>query len=198
MIMGRKRKTRAERQAEKEARRDKKKRGDALYEEVDTVPNHMKNWETYRVAIQLTSKGPLHVFTVKENDRNKVAPFVRHMYELKSLEEAAFCEIHRIAGGGQVEVIYGDLNSEWPRTREIWHKGYRVQGKSGRMLSVGGSENQDPIATSVRTKQAQALADAKYGSTTPPATRTPVGATSTIQYHHGERYILRKLQMKVA
>lgn len=194
--MGRKRKSRAERQAEKEERR-RTKSGNVSYQEVDTIPRHMKDWETFRVAIQLTAKGPLHVFTVKDKDSARVAPFVRRMYDLKSLEEAAFCEIHRIAGGGQVEVIYGDLAAAWPRTKEIWHKGYRVEGKSGRMLAVGGSENQDPIAASVRVKQSQAEADAK----TKPATtgnRTPVNQTSVIQYHHGERFIVRKLRMKVA
>lgn len=153
----------------------------------------MKDWQSFRVAIQLTKDGPLHVFTVKENDQEKVAPFVCRMYELKSLKEAAYAEIHKLTRPGVIEVIYGDLNAEWPATKTIWHSGYRVSGKNGRMLAVGGSEEQDPIASSVRVKQAQAAADANTADR-----RTPVAPASVIEYHHGERFVIHKVHLKVA
>lgn len=151
--------------------------------------------DTYRVALQLKKGGPLHIFTVKEKDRNEVAPFAARMYDLRSLNEAQYAEIHRIIPGGQVEVVYGDLKTEWPSdAKQIWHQGFRVRGANGRMLSVDGSDSNDPEAKEVSRKLAVKLSEEKRQPTA-----STTSTTTPIQYHHGERFVNnRPLHLKVA
>ena len=83
----------------------------------------------YEVAVQKVEGGPVYVSTVKENERDKLFPFIARVYEVKSVDDFTFFEVHHIMDNGNVEVLAN--GGAWPKGAAIIsNKGYSVRSKT--------------------------------------------------------------------
>lgn len=69
----------------------------------------------YTVAHQKNVGGTVNVYKMKAADRAAVYELVKRVCQIQSLTDAAYLEVHEVKPNGQIEVVFGDIRSRWPK-----------------------------------------------------------------------------------
>lgn len=123
--------------------------------------------KTYKVAFQRAPGAPMQLYTFREYTAVRTLVLIKALANTRSMTTFTFLEVHEILPGGEIKVVYGNMNDEWPKVA-VHVKGDIIKGRRADGSSVLEEGNNDfNVGTTIRSDSGPNWAAARDYKATP-------------------------------
>lgn len=79
--------------------------------------------DIFKFVFQKNDRKPVHVYTIREDEVDKIYGFCKRLAEVDSLTALKFAEITNVYDNASMAWLWGSPNKPWPNTKVIHHDG---------------------------------------------------------------------------